>query len=403
MRFGILIDEIRFGGVEKVAIEQVRHLCRLGHDAVLLVLRRTESRAYSEMLVDVKKIYISDLLPKAFSFSFRFPPFRFFSLVHLSYALLIRFARPPSSFDVLIVHGSFACFSGVALARAKGIPLIAFIWDPVTHIFRTVYFRNQSTLSRVIRPFASAIARIVDEWICTSAQKVLTGSRYHLTYLQRLCGKSTKVRLVFPGVHVRNTPRAQRHQRVVLATAWKEGKNPQYVLRIARRVHMNFVLAGAWLDPRLKDSFLAQASVLGLEKSVEVLGPMTEAELLDLYSRCTVFLQVKADVGFGLPALEAAGQGCTFIIPKGQGVCDLFQSGRDGFIVDEEDTESIVSILQLLQDDPSLAVSMGRNAWRIASSFSWNKHAQSLCKLLQDLPNLSPHRKLDVVNDSAIS
>jgi len=40
MRFGVLIDEIRFGGVEKIAIEEVRTLSALGHDAVLLILRR---------------------------------------------------------------------------------------------------------------------------------------------------------------------------------------------------------------------------------------------------------------------------------------------------------------------------------------------------------------------------
>ena len=391
MRIGIMVDEIRFGGVEKVAIEEVRALKSLGHEAFLIVLRRTPSNAFREQLVGVERIFLSDLLPRPLRFSFKIPFFRFFSLFHLTYAVFSRFVALPQELDAIIAHGTYTCFSGIPLAKSRRIPVLAFVWDPIDYMLRKTYPRTESKWVSVLFQIPLVLGSLIDKWICHNSSAVLTGSNYHASRLQSLVSSSENVKVVFPGAHNRSSVNSDRGRYVVLATAWKEGKDPQYLLELAGRLEdSRYVVAGAWIDEAMKERFVDELKRRHVEDRISVIGALDEDELLDLYSRALVFLQVRADMGFGLPALEAAGQGCTFIIPSGQSVCDIFTSGADGFIVSEKDTVRIVEHLRQLFNNPSIAVQMGENAWDKARAYSWEKHAETLVRIVK---NTTTHRR----------
>ena len=68
MKIGVLIDRLNVGGVEKIAIEEVRALIEAGHDAYLVVLRRKAvvENAFPDLLKDVPVIYLDDRLPSIF-------------------------------------------------------------------------------------------------------------------------------------------------------------------------------------------------------------------------------------------------------------------------------------------------------------------------------------------------
>jgi len=87
-----------------------------------------------------------------------------------------------------------------------------------------------------------------------------------------------------------------------------------------------------------------------------------ERDLQKYYAEATVLLQTNDDKGFGMPALEAAGNGTTFIIPEGQGVCSLFQNGIDGYFTKEKETETIVQHLHFLLANRNESENMGRHA-----------------------------------------
>ena len=378
MRFAILIDQLRYvGGPFKIAIEEVKSLSKLGEDATLVVLKRTESTAFPESLQGIRTIYLSDSMPRILRFSFRFPVFRFFSLFHLSYALLFQFLPLRERFDGIIAHGTYTCFSAIAIAKKRAIPVIAYVWDPITYILRTVYFKTNDR--GPARRFALSIGAFLDKWICRNSSKVLVGSGRHKATLDRLTYDREKVTVLFPGVQVRDHSEAQRGDFAILATAWRLGKDPDYVLDLASRVHKaRFLMAGIWLDGSLRSSFIKRVSELNLQDRVEITGALSEEKLLELYSRALVFLQIHADVGFGLPALEAAAQGCTFVIPEGQGVCDVLSGPGAGYFVPEKQTDVIVNILTSLFDNPSSAIKMGELAREQAMEFSSDRHAERL-------------------------
>jgi glycosyltransferase involved in cell wall biosynthesis len=188
-----------------------------------------------------------------------------------------------------------------------------------------------------------------------------------------------KVSFLAPGVQVRDHIETRRGDFAILATAWKQGKDPEYVFELASRIpKARFIIAGAWLDNSLRRSFTQKLAELSLEDRVEITGAVSEARLLELYSHAIVFLQIKPDVGFGLPALEAAGQGCTFVIPEGQGVCEILSGPGKGYFVREKQTDAIVDILTSFFDNPSSAIKMGELAREQSTGFSWERHAERL-------------------------
>ncbi|TME01107.1 MAG: hypothetical protein E6I69_13830 [Chloroflexi bacterium] len=92
---------------------------------------------------------------------------------------------------------------------------------------------------------------------------------------------------------------------------------------------------------------------------------------------CSVTLN--AELGFGMPALEAAAQGCTFVCPRVAGVSSHFRDGVEAFYFDEGDSEGLARILKRLVDEPRLAHRAGLAAWeRARTSLTWRHHATAI-------------------------
>ena len=127
------------------------------------------------------------------------------------------------------------------------------------------------------------------------------------------------------------------------------------------------------------EDFRKKVVARNLESRVTITGSLNELELKRLYASARVFVQTNDDRGFGMPALEAASQGCPFVIPDGQGVGELFTDGREGFFTKERGTEELVEKLTWLLNDKKKATTMGRHGWeKVINNYSWEKHALTL-------------------------
>jgi glycosyltransferase involved in cell wall biosynthesis len=80
--------------------------------------------------------------------------------------------------------------------------------------------------------------------------------------------------------------------------------------------------------------------------------------------------------------LEAAAHGCPFVIPKRSGVTDLFTEKVHGFFPSEGDTDAYAEAVSEVLSDRKTTFEMGREAWGVASRFTWRSHAEHLGKVL---------------------
>ena len=377
-KIGIMIDFLNFGGVEKVAVNQVFALNKIGIDADLLVLRRTkvsDTHPFKKILDQIPIVYLDDKLPKFLKFSFKIPFFSFFSIFHITYPFFIPWVVKTKDYSAVVSHGTYTSFTAFSLKKFKKIPYLMFLWDPIFYILNKRYsYGPINTLKFIFLP----IAKFIDRLLIKNADRIFLAGSAHVDYVNKT--NPGKITFLYPGVE--NSPKynENREDYVISATAWKEGKDPEYLLKVLKELpEAKLVMAGGWYPPEMKDLFMEKVKDSGLLDRVEVTGAVSEERLRKLYSNALVFLHISDDRGFGMGALEAASCGCPFVIPEHQGVGELFDSGSEGFVTKEKDTSKIVSHLRNLLDNPKVAEKMGRRAWeKVNDSYTWEKHAYKL-------------------------
>ncbi|MGI8420329.1 MAG: glycosyltransferase family 4 protein, partial [Candidatus Levyibacteriota bacterium] len=227
-----------------------------------------------------------------------------------------------------------------------------------------------------------ALARFLDALILKNTDAILVGGDAHDNYLKKIAPQ-TPIITIPPSVHPLKKLTAKKKNYILMVTAWKEGKNPEYIFGLLKAYpKFAVVMAGKWLDPNLLKVFQKNVKVSGFTKQITVTGQLSEGQLTQYYSEALFLLQTNDDRGFGLPALEAAGHGTTFLIPRGQGVCNLFTNGTHGYYVKEHDTNTIVKKISDLYEDKEKAKKMGKLAWgKVIKNYSWRQHAVKLVNL----------------------
>lgn len=385
-----MVDELRYAGVEKIAVDEVKALNKLGQKATLLVLRRNNSDIvkFKNIINSTPIIFLSDRLPQRFQFSFRFPLFAFFSFYHITFPFLISIVFSKKDVDIIISHGTTTCLTALFLSKLRGIPYIPYIWDPAHYILGRVYSGN---ISKNILNLLTILGRFLDKIIVDNSKLAITGCTFHKKLLKNI--SNTNIEILFPSIDAAKEIQETKLNYVLVVTAWKYGKDPEFIFDIAKKYsEINFIVAGSWKPVSYKQNYLDEVRNNGLQDRIKVTGFLSEAELINYYQNARVLLQFKADIGFGMPALEAASNGCTFIIPEGQGVCDLFEDGVDGYYISEKDAESIIMHLRSLFQDSGKAYQMGFNAWKkVSIKHSLINHAYELLNIT-NMSNLGEQR-----------
>jgi glycosyltransferase involved in cell wall biosynthesis len=378
MKIGILIDRLTLGGAEKVAIQQVHALRAIGEDAQLLVLRRKgiTKDPFPDLTKNIPIVYLDDRLPEIFKYSFKFPKMHFFNLFHVTYPFFIPWTIRKKEYDYIISHLTYTTFTAIMIKKIKGISFSSVIWDPIGSILERVY---TTAFPKPLFVIFFGIAKALDTSISKNSNVILVGGAAHNDYLESVTDPK-KIITLPPAITPLKTPLKKKGDHILLVTSWKKGKNPEYIIELMEALpDLKVKMAGGWLEDDFRKEFEQKIKDHKLSQRIEILGKITEEQLSELFKEARFFLQMKDDRGFGLPALEAAGNCTTFIIPKGQGVCELFTNSVDGFFVNAFDTNSIVKHMQRLLSDKELAMKMGRHAWEtIKDTYTWDNYAKEL-------------------------
>jgi glycosyltransferase involved in cell wall biosynthesis len=287
-------------------------------------------------------------------------------------------------YDLIVAHGTYTCFTAYSLKRVRGIPYVAFLWDPITYILQKVY--NDTALGRAL-PVLRSVGRALDKVISDASEVVILPSRFHLSRVKDIT--DTAVEIVYPGVVASERLPERRGDYMLAVARWERGKRPFFyldLLEVLRKegLHIQLVMVGPWKDKALLDLFLTEAERRGLRGSIQLRGPSTNSELVELYREAGLLVHAVTE-SFGMIGLEAAAHGCPFIIPKRSGVTDLFTEGVHGFFPSEGDTDAYAEAVNEILSDKKTTFEMGREAWNVARHFTWRSHAEHLGKVLTSL------------------
>lgn len=379
IRIGIIVDQLLAGGVQLSAIEQVKTLNRMGHQAKLIILMRKVYRTnFSYLIKEIPHEFLSDRYPKLFRNTFKFPIFSFLSSLHLLSPLLAPRVVKKREYDVLVSMGTTTSITTQAIFKRNKIPYIAVIHDPITYILETSY---RETPLRFIFPLLKYIAKKFENSFIHDAKKTIIISRVHFSYLKKNYGIEPVI--ISIGTSPSTSIPTERGDMLLSFGRWQYKKNPVLLLKLLLQLpDAKLILAGSWTDQKELEEFKKEIKRERLNSRVNLVTHYTPKILSSLCAQARVFLHPHFEA-FGLATLEAAGHGVPIIIPKKSGVTEGFTHGIHGFFPNTENVQEYEYYVNKLLLDKKLAYKMGLAAWQqVKSKFSWEATVSRLLEII---------------------
>ncbi len=385
MKIGVLIDRLNVGGVEKIAIEEVRAFRDMGIDAVLVVLSRKTivAGAFKDLLVGIPIEYLEDRLIGFLKLSFKIPFFTFFSFFHISYPFFLPWVIKKKEYDVLLSHNTYTSFTALTISRWRAIPYAIFVYDPIEYIIEKAYPQGPIKWVYGILRF---VANTLDKLIVNQAKIVFVNGDSHYNHLKKIMYDDSKLVILSLGHDFSQRIRDSRGDYILTVTAWKQGKELETLLEVLKEIKSTrLVVAGKWLHDQYCEKIDRMIVELELSERVEIVGEIDEKYLNQLYSEARVTVIANNERGFGMPALEAAANGCTFIIPNECGVTRYFENKIDGFYYKHGDKDSLKKYTTQLLSNERLAYDMGQHAWqKVKENYSWKQHVEVILRYVKN-------------------
>jgi glycosyltransferase involved in cell wall biosynthesis len=244
------------------------------------------------------------------------------------------------------------------------------------------------------RDFVVSLAKLFE-----NAAAVVTVSDYAVRLLQERFPKSAaKVHRVYNGVElsrfqpsdfVSRTPSIISIGRLIEKKGFGDLISACALLRSPGRVFVCSIIGEGPLEETLR----GQIAAAGLEKSVELTGPETQAQIATRLAHATMFVLPCTRGADGsmdnLPTviMEAMAAGLPVISTPLGGIPEMVEPGVNGELVPERNPEALSAAIERLIADPDKARSLGSRGREIArEKFSIETSARQLQRLFENIP-----------------
>lgn len=144
------------------------------------------------------------------------------------------------------------------------------------------------------------------------------------------------------------------------------------------------VLVGGkgWFEDDLEE-FVAK---LDLVRNVRFLGYVSDEKLNWLYGNCFAFIYPSLYEGFGMPVLEAMGNGAAVIVSNATSLPEV--AGEAGHYINPLSEKAITEAICLLADDEAYRLDLKKLALDQAYNFSWQQSAMETLEVYKHVMTL---------------
>lgn len=179
------------------------------------------------------------------------------------------------------------------------------------------------------------------------------------------------------------TRRPKKHGQIVCVGSLIYRKGIDLLLdavgKISEQYHL--ILAG---DGPEKGRLEEQIKKLGLEERVTFAGFLNKEELCRLYAESEIFVLTTREDCFALVILEAIAAGLPVVCSRyADGVFDLIEDKKNGFIVNPYDKMEVAEALQMLLNSSELRTRMSENSKHMLERFAFDACAENFMKAVR--------------------
>lgn len=286
----------------------------------------------------------------------------------------MHFSKVFSEFQPDVIHAhtlGSASALGVWLKKRLHCPLVV-----TTH--------GSDTAVRIEQGRAAELKPLCDGADCVVAVSSALAAKL------KTCGTKTPVEVILNGFRIRSLPAVSEERAqcaVVQVGHLIKQKHFDVTLRAFARLKKEypaaqFTVVGQGSE---REALEALADELCVSESVHFLGQLPNEAVLAEMSKAQFFCMPSVREGFGIVYLEAMASGCVAIGTEGEGIADLIESGKNGFLVPPEDSEAIWQVMQRCLQHPAEAEAIAARGRKDALSLTWKKNAATYERLFMTL------------------
>lgn len=144
--------------------------------------------------------------------------------------------------------------------------------------------------------------------------------------------------------------------------------------------HKRLTLAG-YIDSEM----IENARKLNARDDIDVLGPVSQERLTEIFSRSHAMVLPSVEDGYGMVTAQAMACGCPAVVSRNAGSADIVQNGVDGFTYEVRDTDTLAAALQRFADERDLRDRMSGAALAKARSLGgWETYAEEIRRMFRE-------------------
>jgi glycosyltransferase involved in cell wall biosynthesis len=127
------------------------------------------------------------------------------------------------------------------------------------------------------------------------------------------------------------------------------------------------------------------AKDLGIQDKVVFAGHVSQKELDSMYERCQFTVLPSVKEGFGLVVVESWLHSKAAIVTNQAGVAELIEDGKNGLLVNPDDTEALASKMSILLSDKDLTRSIGERGFETSKQCSMEEGLKAETRAIDEL------------------
>jgi glycosyltransferase involved in cell wall biosynthesis len=152
-------------------------------------------------------------------------------------------------------------------------------------------------------------------------------------------------------------------------------KNPDAILNTARQLDIPFKIAGNGWDKLMSKEPETE--------NVEILGYVSEDELIELYKRAPIFYFPTLHEGFGLPVLEAMAAGCAVVTSDVYAIPEV--TGDAAMVLNPTAVNKHVEVIKHLLESTDERQNLAAEAIERSQQFFWKKTARETTEVYRSV------------------
>jgi glycosyltransferase involved in cell wall biosynthesis len=297
----------------------------------------------------------------------------------LLYARLLRQIRKLHSvkpIDVIHAHAALPCGHAAALlSRRLNIPFVVTVHG--LDVFNRCHLDGIPAAWR--RKVSVDVYRTARTVICISGkvQEILKA------------GTPASSAIVYNGANpILFSPNpdemGQFEPEILVVGTLLRSKGHELVLRALGNLRLSFPRLRCRIIGEGPDRAQFEALVrdLGLEQQVQFVGRQSRSEVAEAMRRCSVFALPSRNEGLGCVYLEAMSCGKPVVACRGQGIEELIEHGKNGWLIPVDGFEQLAHGLSTLLGSPELCEGIGAAGRRtILEKLTLSHQAQQLARI----------------------